>query len=377
MSNASTIRRINRSAILDLIREQSPISPTEISRRLKISLPTVTRIVADLEAEKLVREEGKAESSGGRPRSLLAFNGSAHSVIVIDAGMPRMYGAVADLAGTIHYEDYLAHLEPEHDPLNDLYTLIERLLDQTEQPVRGIGIGVPGITQVPEGRVVWAPSLQWSDLPLQKMLVDRFDLPVFVENDQNLAALAEWGFGAAHGARTLVCIVLRIGIGSGIIIDGTLFRGHEQAAGEIGYFVPDTKMLGKNYARFGPLEVVLFDMDEEGERLSLERTIESTLLASQNGEAWAIEQINDVIEYLALAVANVAAMLNPEVIVLNAGAVETSRTLIDSIRQRIQGMLPYVPRLVESDLGHRALALGAIVHVLNGTTNQIVVSRRI
>ncbi len=85
-ANPSLIRKINRSAILDLIRTQGPISRTEIAEKLHTSLPTVMRITDDLKAQDLVREDGTFETSGGRPRALLVFNGDAHTVVGLDLG---------------------------------------------------------------------------------------------------------------------------------------------------------------------------------------------------------------------------------------------------------------------------------------------------
>src|SRR5512136_1631818 len=96
-ATASLMRRLNRSAILDLIREGSPLARSEIARKLNMSMPTVMRIIDVLFAEDLVRWSGGSEVSGGRPRSLLEFNADGYAVVGLDLGGTKMYGTVANL----------------------------------------------------------------------------------------------------------------------------------------------------------------------------------------------------------------------------------------------------------------------------------------
>src|SRR5690606_32020659 len=123
------------------------------------------------------------------------------------------------------------------------------------QNIQGICIGAPSITLSREGIVKWAPTFRWRDLPLREPLAERFDAPIFVENDVNLATLGEWGFGAGQGMQNLVCMFIGTGIGSGLIVDGRLYQGHHQAAGEVGWMVPDRAALRRKAVDgFGGLE---------------------------------------------------------------------------------------------------------------------------
>src|SRR5438045_1983239 len=97
----SDMRGINRSAILEIIRKQSPISRSQIAELLNVSLPTVMRIVDELIEEGIVRDQGSKEWSGGRRRPLVEFNAEGHVVVGVDLGGTKMYGAIADLHGTI------------------------------------------------------------------------------------------------------------------------------------------------------------------------------------------------------------------------------------------------------------------------------------
>ena len=184
-------------------------------------------------------------------------------MIGVDLGGTKMYGMVADLAGNIQYKLFRTHEEnreiADGDYVAGLINFIHQLLDAPRpegQKIRGIGVGAPAITLVPEGIVTWAPSLGWRDLPLREILTEKFDLPVTVENDVNLSALGEWGFGAAKGVNSLVQIAVGTGIGAGIMIDGAIYRGFQQAAGEVGYMLPNTAVLGQVHDGFGALELL-------------------------------------------------------------------------------------------------------------------------
>ena len=391
-ATASLMRRINRSAVLNLLRTESPIARSEIARRLGLSLPTVMRIIDDLVREDLVCFQG-SEPSGGRRRLLLEFKGSAHAVIGVDLGGTKMYGIVSDLNGQIHHEVRLPWQDnggPEH-ALESLYTLLEQLIALAQtggRKIRGIGIGAPGVTLSASGTVVWAPSLGWRDLPLRQMLSERFSLPVFVENDVNVAALGEFGFGVERNTPNMVCVAIGTGIGAGLIIEGKLYRGHNQGAGEIGYFLPDISFLGRRYEGFGALEELASGngiarraqqlLNAQGDALANHPlTAEDVFHYARAGYPWAQTIIDETVDYLSQALAAVGALLDPEVIVLGGGVVQSADLLIEPIRQRLQGAIPFVPRIVASNLGPRAVVMGTIMLVLDATTGHVVVNQRV
>ncbi len=386
------MRRLNRSAILDLLREHSPIARSEISRRLNISIPTVMRIVDELMAEDLARWSGSSESSGGRPRDLLEFNQHGYAVIGIDLGGTKMFGTVADLGGNIQEEIYLPwEPESEGNKLEQVCRLIEKLINAPRpdgQRLRGIGIGAPGVTLAEKGIVTWAPSLGWRDLPLRDILMERFHYPVVVDNDVNLAAMGEHGFGAGKGASSLVCIAVGTGIGSGIIIDRSIYRGFHQSAGEIGYLLPDKDALGKRYDKFGALENLASGTGVEARTEKIWHELglpypkegisaEEVFNEARAGKAWAIRVVDETVDYLSLAIAAISLLFDPEVIVLGGGVARSADILVDPILRRLVGVLPAPVTLLPSTLGYRAAVLGAIMLVLDSTTNRVSVSGQI
>ena len=340
-ATSALMRRINRSTILSFIRRNAPVSRSQIARRLSMSLPTVMRVARELIDEGLVREDGLGRSTGGRPSSLLAFNGDAYAVIGVDLGGSKMLGVLADLTGSIQHETYLPHSEVATgagplrpvDALEPLSQLIGALVAAPRpvgQQLRGIGVGVPSVVLNPEGVVSWAPALDWRNLPLRDILSERFGLPVAVENDVNLAALGEMVFGAGQGARDLLCIAIGTGIGAGIVIGGAIHRGHHQAAGEMGYMLPGIEYLGRTYDQFGALETLASGdgiadracraLGQQGVPVPRDQvTAEYVFSAARRGEQRAREVVDETVDYLGLAIANASMLLDPEVVVLGGG----------------------------------------------------------
>jgi glucokinase len=257
---ASAMRDINRSAILELIRRETPISRTAIARKLGVSLPTVMRIVDELIADGFVRLQGETEWSGGRRRPLLEFNTEGYAVLGVDMGGTKMYGAVSDLGGNMIDEINIPHHGTTgEESFNRLVTLIDNLLASPKvkgRRVRGIGVGVPGITLHDEGIVKWVYTLNWKDFPLKAKLMKKYKLPIIVDNDVNLAALGEHWFGAGQNTQNMIVMAVGTGIGAGIIVDGALYRGSREASGEIGQMIPGREFFGTNYVDFGALESI-------------------------------------------------------------------------------------------------------------------------
>jgi glucokinase-like ROK family protein len=388
---SAEMRGINRSAVLELIRRESPIARTTIAQRLGVSLPTVMRIVDGLIDDGFVRSHGRTEWSGGRRRPLLEFNADGYVVLGVDmGGTEKMYGAVSEIGGNIINEVYVDREGTSGEACYQLLTqLIDHLLASPGlkgRKVRGVGVGAPGITHHREGIVKWAYALNWKDFPLKDRLSKKYDLPVTVDNDVNLAALGEHWFGVGQNIQNMVMIVDSAGIGAGIIINGSLYRGSSEASGEIGHMIPGREFLGKSFSDFGGLESVasgtrmieqaraVLRSRKDAPDLNLLRT-EDIFASAQRGDKWATSIMNEVVDYLAIAVANLSVSFDPELIVLGGGVTSFGNMLVEPIQNRIKGMIPTPPRLVVSSLGLRATVMGAIITVLHNTSNFYIVHK--
>ncbi len=388
---ATEMRAINRSAILELIRSGGPISRSEIGLRLQVSLPTVMRIVDGLIDEGLVRPTSAREWTGGRKRALVEFAGDSHLVIGLDLGGTKLYGAVADLTGRILFETHNAH---HHTRSEESFDLICAMLDAllayargTGLNLRGIGVGVPGMVDPKTGLVELAPSLDWAGYPLHQRLTERYQpLAIVVENDVNLAALGEVWFGPGVEAQNLVLIAVGTGIGAGVVINGVVYQGAHAMAGEIGYLLPNTALLGLEFPGFGALEMLasgtgianraraaLLDQLDPSSLEAL--TAEDVFNAARRGEDWALPILADTVDVLAQAIAAVNQVLDPDLILLGGGVARSADLLIEPILNRLRGTVPRLPRLEPSRLGYRAAVMGAIVTLLRMTSNYYLLQR--
>lgn len=388
--SASAMRDINRSAILEIIRRESPIARTVIAERLDVSLPTVMRIVDELTAEGFVRLQGETEWSGRRRRSLLEFNADGHVTLGVDMGGTKIYGALANLGGDIIDEISMSRAGfSAEDNYTALTALIDTLLQSPKlagRPVRGIGVGAPGITLHNEGVVKWAYSLGWKDFPLKARLSQRYPLPITVDNDVNLAALGELWFGAGQNCQNMIAIAIGTGIGAGIIINRNLYRGSNEASGEIGHMLPGVKFLGGNYLNFGALESVASGtgmVEKARGALKSSRSpadletlqVEEIFIAARQGKKWATGLLDEIVDYLAVSIANLVVSFDPDLVVLGGGIVHAEEMLAGPIMRRMEGVIPTLPRLVVSSLGLRAGVMGAITHVMHNTSNFYTVQK--
>jgi glucokinase len=374
---------MNRAALINLVRQEDVLSPTLIAAKLNVSMPTVMRVLEDLIEEDLVEYSGFGESTGGRRPVQVKFKGRSYAVLGIDLGGQQMFGAVSDLSGRIQTEIYAEADERDGDTnLERLICLIEDLLKRprpAHQKIRGIGVGVPSIVRFPEGHVEWAQKLHWRNLALKKILSEHFKTLILVENDVNLAAVGECGFGAGQGIDCLVCLVVGSGTGAGVMINGSLFRGHSNAAGEIGWLLHNELLCGRKFPRLGKPEELL---DGPGIRARSFRTLEmldkryaegkldldglfKPSIAAKNPS---IRFLDEMLDYLMLALGSICTVLNPSTVILAGDIAPNAKLLTDCLRKRLHGKVPQVPNIVISQLGHRAVAFGAITMVLDATT---------
>jgi predicted NBD/HSP70 family sugar kinase len=323
-------------------------------------------------------------------------------VLGIELGGRKIFGALVDDGGRLHGEHSLpAPWDPDrlraielldgagdNTPTGPLTTgdrvldrvadLARRLLSEAEASgsrVRGVGVGVPGITG-PDGMVVSAPPLGWRHMRLGGRLSEELDLPVWVDSDVNLAALGELRFGAGRGARNLVCVTVGATLGAALILDGKLYRGHGGAAGALGAMLPGTSFLEWQDSGTGALEALLSGKgiadrarvlaDSAGLPLPLDGLRpEDVFAAAAEGTGWACAVIDETVDYLAVALAAVQAVLDPERVILGGSAVTASETLLPALVRRLAG-LAHPPRLVPSELGARAAVLGAAIAARQG-----------
>ena len=250
-------REHNVRLVMRAIAGLGPISRAEVARRTELTRTTVSDVVNQLAAAGLVQEIGRGPSSGGKAPILLQIPRDARQLIGVHVGEGQVRGAVVNLAGDVSHREHLALEGRDGDEaLVRLDELIDRLVQAAGKPPLGIGIGTSGLVDTSTGTVRWAVHLDWRDLHLGARVSDRTGLPVYVANDSQAAALAEWTFGRHAPDRGMIVIKVGNGIGAGIIIDDRLYQGDGFGAGEIGHVSVVDNDLRCRCGRTGCLETV-------------------------------------------------------------------------------------------------------------------------
>jgi N-acetylglucosamine repressor len=236
------LKNQNTSLVLRTIYQSGAISRADISRLTDLTRPTVSSIVSDLIDTRLVTETGFGPSIGGKPPLMLQIDTSSLRVLCVDIGNQEFRGALINLRGEISERISLPAADLTGDAaVQQVYQLIDQLTATPETSVLGIGIGTPGLIDPVAGMIRQAVNLDWHHLPLREMLEARYNVPIYLANDAQAAALGEFTFGARRSSPHLLLIKIGRGIGSGVILNGELFHGDGFGAGEIGHVVLDAE----------------------------------------------------------------------------------------------------------------------------------------
>lgn len=298
--------------------------------------------------------------------------------IGIDLGGTNIKGALVDDQGHLLSKTEVPTLAREGPEavIKRIAGLILELAYNHDEPISGIGIGVPGQPDTVTGAVLYAPNLKWERVPVGPMLNREFNYPVYLDNDANTAALAEYRFGAGVGARNLAAVTIGTGIGAGLILEGRLFRGSNWSAGELGHTVvlPGGPLCscGKN----GCLETLtaapaLVRMIQEkincGEQTSLTGytsfEARDIFVEALRGDRAAAEIINKMIYYLGIGLGNLVNLLNLDCIIIGGGVARAGEVLFKPLREEILKTALPVPaeivKVIPASLGNDAGSVGA------------------
>jgi len=365
-SRPAHLRQANARLLLRLIQTHHPCSKADLVRYSGLSAPTITSCVALLEKLDLVEAIGDGQSNGGRPPGLLRFNATHGYVAGADIGGTRLRMMLADLSGTSLTQWSHVLRDRQKTPAAVCALVEEGLKEMCEASgvsasrVLHLTAGAPGITDVTAGVVLSAPNLtSWNNVPLRSMLQMRLAIPVIVENDTNLAAVGEHLCGAAREVKDFVFLALGTGLGAGIFINGHLHHGANWSAGEVGYFGVEGKAREPMRIReAGQLEGVI---GGGGIEARWQKTISQRkpkpapdllgLRATQildlaaGGDPAARDVATKTASLLADAIADIALLLNPQIVILGGGV----------------GSHPELCRLTRSMIERHELASGLVI----------------
>lgn len=379
--NKQLIKDLNRSLVIETIRNKGPISRTDISHILNLGLSTVTYIVDDLLNNGLVIETGEADSSGGRRPVLFEFNHKFGYTIGIKIEVNHIIFALTDLNANIVVKHITSFPEGEKAPqvislitegIKDLMSLA----DISFEKLLGIGIAVSGHVNGKTGTVIRSSLLGWTNVDLSKEIEKHFNLPVYVDNDVNAYALAELakGYGRTHDS--FICLSIGEGIGTSIVNEGKLYYGHQGGAGEFGHTIIQVNGYLCHCGQRGCLEMYASNkfLRKEG-KLLISQFPDSALRSSSFSfdevyqaaalfrDPLALELLKRAGEYLGVGLINMINSLNPETIVLvGEGMIAQEFFLpyaIETANRNFFAKGGYETTFYVSELGNDAWLMGA------------------
>ena len=365
-------------SVLALIRSGTANTRNELAEYLGVARSTVVQRLGVLADARLVRVKGDAQSSGGRPASIFAFDEGAGLVAVGDLGQTGCHLAICDL-GARPLNELTASLQIEQGPetvldwvkarFTDLLTELGREWDD----VLGVGIGLPGPVDFETGRPVSPPAMPgWDGVDVASMFADATSSPVLVDNDARIMALGEHR-AARRGDQHMIFVKIGSGIGAGLIAYGRVLRGERGAAGDIGHIVVDSDAAEIcRCGNVGCLDAVAGGWAIARRMGDVAPTPPDVVRLAREGHPEATGQVRRSGRLVGAAVADAVNLLNPTSVVIGGKLAEADEQVFAAVREVVyRHATPVASRhleLVITELGHMAGVIGAahmvIDHVL-------------
>lgn len=303
-------------------------------------------------------------------------------VIGIDLGGTKISCALADLEGQVISQNTVPTnaQEGEIPVLNRIIQCVQTVLtngDITIDKVRAIGIGSPGPLDAKTGVIITTPNLPFKNFNLVSPLKEKFGVPVYLDNDANVAAIGEFMFGAAKGTENMVYFTVSTGVGGGAVLNGKVYRGNTSNALEIGHMtvLPDGPRC--NCGNIGCLEAVASGtaIGKRGKE-AVESKVETSLRNYENvtsyevfkeakaGDKVAQDIVDSCLNYLGIGVANAIAIFDPEMVIIGGGVSKVGSVVFDKVQEvvnkRCFKSMAESCKILPAGLGTDAGVIGAV-----------------
>jgi predicted NBD/HSP70 family sugar kinase len=377
--------------LLFLIRKGIATTRSGIAAATGLGRSTIMQRIDQLRKANLIRDAQHSQSTGGRPAVNLELNADAGVVLAADIGTTHSRLAVTDLAGErlAETEWSMQIADRVESVLSRVEETFESLLSEvgkTEQDAWGVGVGVPGPVETTSGRAINPPMMPgWHGYPIRDRLAERFGVPCLVDNDVNAMALGEH-WAVCPEIDDLVFIKIGTGIGSGLILGGSIHRGANGAAGDLGHVPSETDGERCRCGYTGCLEAsaggwaLARDLREMGYEVQDSRDVVDLVVAG-NGDA--IRVVREAGRLIGSNLASMVNVLNPRRLVVGGDLARSGDHVLAGIReivyQRSTALSTGQLQIVVSRLDETAGIIGAaamiIEHILSPEmVNQLIES---
>ena len=372
---------MNERTVLEFVRRMGPVSRAQIARDSDLSKPTVSQALAALLDAGLVREAGRSTGGRGPAAVLYELNPVAGWVVGIDVGRYWLRAAIADLTGEI------AARRDQRAKVRSASTLIRQIGEVAHGLAAEVGIlwrqvtfavvGSPGVFEPERGQVALAHSLPgWGRHGLVEAVQAELGTRLAVENDVNLAALGEQWHGLGKGVQNFAYLHLGTGVGVGLVLNGELFRGSSGAAGEVGYLpLVGTDPLDPDSRRRGALDSAASATGvvaaARRARMRQPLSAKTVFAAARSGDAKALRVVEDEAGRIALTVAAISSVVDPELVILGGGIGANGDLLLEPVEEQLRRLSPFHPRIDVSSLREEATLHGAVWMALQAAQDQL------
>jgi predicted NBD/HSP70 family sugar kinase len=368
----SLLRAINDRAALELLLDRGPLSRSQLGALTGLSKPTASQLLARLESAGLVVPVGTTAGRPGPGAQLYEINPEAAFVAGLDVNAARIRVAVADITGTVVAEHRV------DTPGRQATGTAERVREAVDATVAAVGldratlrqvvIGTPGALDPGTGKLRYAPHLPgWHSPRMLEELTGELGVPVAVENDVNLAAIAEQRLGAAKGVADFVLLWIEDGVGAAVVLAGRLHRGHTGGAGEVGYMPLPGAPLIRNVRRensggfqqlTGAPAVLALAREHGISARTAAEAVTAAVAAARSGDS---AVLTGLARRIATGLAAIVAVIDPELVLLSgdiplAGG-EDLRALV---QEELTGLAVPRPRLALSTVQGSPVVAGAL-----------------
>lgn len=365
ISQTRDIRSANRLTIIHHIKEKKQISRARISEETGLNKATVSTIVKEWMSLKLVEETTTGDSNGGRKPIILTLSARSGYCIALDIGVTSITLILTDLSNEILTRvSFPVERHAFSYVYQQIYTAIDRLVQEIPPcpyGLIGISLAVRGIIDL-DGVIRFIPRLQWHNIDIKALLEQRYQVPVYIDNDGNLAASMEYRLHPQYRELTVLC--LSDVISCGIISNGTLIRGYLGFANAVGHHTINTQETRQcSCGKYGCWEQYCSEqylIEEASRQLSMELTgIDDFIALIKVQNPIAMEILQTFIHNLAIGLSNIIFFVNCEMIILNSRLIQALPYLMPEIMKDIVLPITHSQEMLLSTLGNEAPILGA------------------
>ncbi|GGF64875.1 transcriptional regulator [Paenibacillus albidus] len=334
------MKRQNRLTVFEMIKNHHPISRASIAKRTGMSPTTVSRIVGELTEQGYLLNSEQVSAGLGRKSTLLGMVNASVLAVGVELDRTRMSIGVVDLQGNMVCSGKYPRVPEEsaEQTLMHIGAAMEELVQQhtiDRTRIVGIGVGLPGIVDNEKGVVLFSVQLGWRNVALAEQLKELTGFEIAVDNELKVKALAEQLKGAAVGSSCTALLGFGNGVGSALILDGEIYRGVMNSAGEIGHTTVDPNGTMCECGKTGCLQtyINISSLLAEANRIRPVGTIEELFEARQAGERWAVQLIERALIYMAITINNVVCMYNPDSVILSGELIDKFPDICDEVEQ--------------------------------------------